>query len=215
MPACPRCNKRPAKRFCPALRTKICAACCARERMIELACPESCPYLIDARATALERERELRRKEASSIGASDLSLSQRGLICVQAIERAILDTTRSTGELSIRDIDDAEILATLENALKNLETEESGLIYEHRASTLRIDQLSKRIREALDERSKEIPAEARPRRGDMLKAMTFLRETVKAHIQRAVGNREASRSYIRYISLFYPWPKEATRPLIV
>src|SRR3989442_11536004 len=191
MPACPRCNKRPAKRFCPALRTKICAVCCARERMIELACPESCSYLIDARATALERERELRRKETQAIGAPDLSLSQRALICVQTIERTILDATRGTGELSIRDVDDKEILATLENALKNLETEESGLIYEHRAPTSRIDHLSKRIREALEEVSKEIPAEARPRRGDMLKGLAFLRETVKAHIQRATGDREA------------------------
>jgi hypothetical protein len=183
--------------------------------MIELACPKSCPFLIDARATALERERELRSKEASAIGAPDTSLNQRALICIQTIEGAILAAIRDTGEPSIRGLDDAEILATLENALKNLETEEAGLIYEHRAPTSRIEQLSRRIREALDEMSKEIPAEARPRRGDMLKAMTFLRETVKAHIQRAVGNREASRSYIRYISLFYPWPEEATRPLII
>jgi len=183
--------------------------------MIDLVCPESCPYLIDARATALERERELRRKETSAMGAPDPSLNQRALICVQAIEGAILSAARGTGDLSLRDVDDTEILATLENALRNLETEESGLIYEHRAPTSRIEHLSRRIREALDETSKEIPAEARPRRGDMVKAMSFLRETVKAHIQRGAGDREASRSYIHYVSLFYPWPEEATRPLIV
>jgi len=183
--------------------------------MIELVCPESCPYLINARATALERERESRKKEASAIGAPDLSLNQRALICVQAIEGAILAAARGTGELSLRDVDDTEILATLENALKNLETEETGLIYEHRAPTPRIEQLSKRIRETLDEASKEIPAEGRPRRGDMVKGMSFLRETVRAHIQRAAGDRDASRNYIHYISLFYPWPEEATRPLIV
>ncbi|HJZ67391.1 MAG TPA: hypothetical protein VKF81_04530, partial [Blastocatellia bacterium] len=155
--------------------------------MIELVCPESCPYLINARATALERERESRKKEASAIGAPDLSLNQRALICVQAIEGAILAAARGTGELSLRDIDDTEILATLENALKNLETEETGLIYEHRAPTPRIEQLSRRIRETLDETSKEIPAEARPRRGDMVKAMSFLRETVRAHIQPVAG----------------------------
>ena len=105
--------------------------------------------------------------------------------------------------------------ATLENVVKNLETEQTGLIYEHRAPTSRIEQVSRRIREALDETSKEIPAEARPRRGDMLKALTFLRETVKVHIQRAASDREASRNYLHYVSLFYPWPEETTRQLIV
>ena len=105
--------------------------------MIDLACPESCPYLINARASAVERERELRRREPSTIGAPDLSLNQRALTCVQAIERALVDAARGVGELSIHDLDDTEILAAIENAVKNLETEESGLIYEHRAGTSR------------------------------------------------------------------------------
>ena len=215
MPACPRCNKRPAKRFCPALRTKICAVCCARERMIDLACPESCPYLINARASAVERERELRRREPSTIGAPDLSLNQRALTCVQAIERALVDAARGVGELSIHDLDDTEILAAIENAVKNLETEESGLIYEHRAGTSRIDRFGRSVRESLDAAAGELPAETRPRRSDMLKALSFERDAVKRHIQRAAGDREASRSYIHYIALFYPWPEEATRSLII
>jgi hypothetical protein len=214
MPACPRCNKRPVKRFCPALRTKICAVCCARERMIEISCPESCPYLINARATAVERERELRKKEGSTIGPPDVNLNQRALICIQAIERALVDAARGVTKLSIHDLDDTEICASIENAVKNLETEESGLIYEHRASTFTIDQLGKSIRQALDAAAAELPAETRPRRSDMLKALTFERDAVKRHIQRG-GDREALRSYLHYVSLFYPWPAEATGPLIV
>ncbi len=213
MPLCPQCNKRPAKRFCPALKTKICAICCARERMIELACPESCPYLVDARVSAGKRESALRAKEAITVTASDVTLNERALTSLEAIELAIVNAQRGVGSPAIHHIDDAEILAAIQNTIKNLETEESGLIYEHRAAIPRIDELSRRIRDGLD-KFEDIPAEERPRRSEILKALTFTRESVKAHGKRAAGDLAASRSYIRYISLFYPWPEEATRPLI-
>src|SRR5215471_18001174 len=116
MPLCPRCNKRPAKRFCPALRTKICAICCARERMIELACPESCTYLIQARASAREREFELRQKETAS---HRISLSERGFVALDQIQRTIVDAQRGIGPLNFRDLDDASMIAAIENTIKN------------------------------------------------------------------------------------------------
>jgi hypothetical protein len=214
MPACPRCNKRPAKRFCPALRTKICAVCCARERMIELACPESCSYLIEARSTASERERLLIQKEAAS-NPRNLSLTERGLLALNIIEQAIVYTQRGVERTALRDLTDEEIFAGVENAIKNAETEESGLIYEHGAASPRIAEVSRRIREALDKMSAEIPAEARPRRSDALKALTFTREAVKAHMRRGDGDAEFSRGYLRYVTLFSPWPEEATRPILL
>jgi len=214
MPACPRCNKRPAKRFCPALSTKICAVCCARERMIELACPETCSYLIEARSSASQRERLLLQKEAAT-NPRDLSLTERGLLALNIIEQAIVNTQRGVEGTALRDLTDEEIFAAVENAIKNAETEQSGLIYEHGAASPRIAEVSRRIREALDRMTAEIPAEARPRRSDTLKALTFTREAVKAHTRRAAGDADASRSYVRYVTLFSPWPQEATRPLIL
>lgn len=214
MPACPRCNKRPAKRQCPALRTKICAVCCARERMIELACPETCSYLIECRTSASQREMTLRRKETAA-DPRNLKLNERGLLALDGIQRAIINAQRGIGASAFRDLDDAEMLAAIENTIKNLETEESGLIYEHRAASPRISELSRRIRDGLDEIANEAPVEARPRRSEILKALAFIREAAAAHIQRAAGDPEASRTFIRYITLFYPWPEQATTPLIV
>lgn len=187
--------------------------CCARERMIELACPESCPYLSEARASASQRETALRVKEASAIDPRSLLLGDRALIALDRIERAIVNVQRGVKGAALHDLTDAEILEAVENTIKNVETEESGLIYEHHAATPRISEVSRRIREALDEIGEEIPAEARPRRSDRIKALSFTRDAVRAHIQRA--GTEGSRSYMRYISLFYPWPEDATRPLIV
>jgi len=214
MPACLRCNKRPAKRQCPALRTKICAVCCARERMLELACPESCSYLIEARTSVSQREMALRRKETAE-DPRDLTLNERGFVALEAIQRAVVNSQRGIGASAFRDLNDAEMLAAIENTIRNIETEESGLIYEHRADSPRIGELSRRIREGLDEIAKEVPVEARPRRSEKLKALTFIREAAVAHIRRAAGDPEASRTFIRYIALFYAWPEQSTAPLII
>ena len=214
MPVCPRCNKRPAKRFCPALRTKICAICCARERMIELACPETCSYLIEARTSASQRELTLRQKETAD-DPRDLRLTERALFALDGIQRAIVNSQRGIGMTAFHDLADAEMGAAIENTLKNLETEESGLIYEHPAASPRVAELSRRIREGLDEIAKEVPLEARPRRSEILKALIFMREAIDAHVRRAAGDPEAARTFMRYISLFYAWPEQATTPLIV
>ena len=182
--------------------------------MIELACPESCTYLVEARTSASQREMALRQKETAD-APGNMLLNERAMIALDGIERAIVNSQRGIGATSFRDLDDAEILAALENTIKNLETEESGLIYEHRAESPRIGELSRRIRERLDEVGNDAPLEVRPRRSDVLKALTFMRDAVEAHIKRAAGDPEASRSFMRYISLFSPWPADATTPLII
>jgi hypothetical protein len=182
--------------------------------MIELACPESCSYLIEARTSASQREMALRRKETAA-DPRDLTLNERAFIALDGIQRAIVNAQRGIGASAFRDLDDAEMLAAIENTIKNLETEESGLIYEHRAASPRTGELSRRIRDGLDEVAKEAPLEARPRRSEILKALTFMREAVDAHIRRAAGDPEGARTFMRYISLFYPWPEQATTPLIL
>ena len=182
--------------------------------MIELACPESCSYLIEARTSASQREMALRRKE-TAFDPRELSLNEREFIALDRIQRAIVNAHRGIGGSAFRDLDDAEMLAAVENTIKNLETEESGLIYEHRAASPRIGELSRRIRDGLDEIAKEEPAEARPRRSEILKALTYMREAANAHTRRAAGDPDATRTFVRYITLFYPWPEQAATPLIV
>lgn len=182
--------------------------------MIELACPESCSYLIEARRSASQREMEMRRKETAADPRS-LALNERAFVAVDAVQRALVNAQRGIGASAIHDLDDAETLAAIEVTKKNIETEESGLLYEHRAASPRIAELSRRIREALDQIAKDVPAEARPRRSEILKALAFIRDTANAHIRRAAGDAEPSRTFVRFITLFYPWPEEATRPILI
>ena len=214
MTVCSRCNKRAAKRYCPALRTKICAVCCAQERMIELACPESCQYLRSGREQAAERERELHRREVAE-GRFMPEISQRLLPVLYAVDTAIIGAQRDK-KFALSDLVDAEALAAVETTIKNLETEESGLIYEHRAASPRVEEVARRIRAALDEAEKEMAEEGRLRRGEMIKVLNFLRDMIQSHIRRGQAEQQGSpRHYICYISLFIPWPEEATKPLII
>jgi hypothetical protein len=213
MALCPVCNKRASKRFCPALRTKICAVCCAEKRMIELACPESCQYLRAGRLQAAERERELHTKEVAE-GKFKPQITERHLPALYAIDEAIISAQRDRGA-RLSDLTDAEALAAVETTIKNLETEESGLIYEHRAPSLRVEEVSRRIRAELEGVNKEMTGDDRLRRGDMIKVLSFARDSIKTYMRRAGAEQVSSRSYIRYVSLFIPWPEEATKPLII
>lgn len=182
--------------------------------MIELACPETCPYLIEARTNSREREMALRRKETAGDPRSP-RLNDAALLALDAIGGAIVSAQRDGPAAVLRGLNDSDVLAAVENTIKNFETEESGLIYEHHAAGRGIDELSRRIRARIEEIGKDQPADTRPRRSDILKALTFTRDTVKAHTQRAPGDPESSHTFIRYTALFYPWPEQATRPLIV
>ena len=46
---CPICEKRKAKRFCPAKAENICSVCCGTEREVTIDCPSDCPYLVASR----------------------------------------------------------------------------------------------------------------------------------------------------------------------
>lgn len=52
---CPICQKRKAKRFCPAKAETICTICCGTEREVTIDCPSDCPYLIASRQHHVER----------------------------------------------------------------------------------------------------------------------------------------------------------------
>jgi len=178
--------------------------------MIELACPESCQYLHDARAQVSEREGNLRTNdEAFALLAR--GNDERALPVHLMIEDAIVKAHRGIDGEQVRDIKNAEILESIENAIKNLQIEESGLIYEQRSSSRRIEEVSRRIRAGIDELSERIPAEFRPRRSDVIKILNVERAAVELHIRRG----EEDDSYLRHISLFLPWPEEKTHPLII
>ena len=183
--------------------------------MIELACPESCPYLQAARAQAGERESELRRRELAAEGKPAPRFDDKLISAVYLVEAAIIGAQRGTGGAGFPDLLDEEALAAVENSIKNLETEASGVIYEHRADSPRVQEVSRRIREGFDELNNRAGDDERLRRGDMIKGLKYVRDTMRAHALRGEADSARARNYIRHITIFFPWPEEATKPLII
>jgi len=179
--------------------------------MTEIACPDSCDYLRSARAEAHERETVLRRKEAQAGGKLDTGLSEMAMAAAYLTDSAIAEASRGIGAPAIEDLKDFEVLAAIENAIKNLETQQSGLIYEHREAAPRVTELSRRIREKLS-KSFEGESKFRLSPADAIRALKYIRDTVEAHSARPGAD---SRSYIRYVSLFVSWPEQKSQQLII
>lgn len=213
MAFCTRCNKRAAKRYCPALLYNICAVCCAEDRMIELACPESCPYLHAARESEGKREREMRVRELPAYGQMSSGLREKLVPALVTIDAAIAEAYRELKSADHVSIHDADVAAALDNTIRNLETEDRGIIYEHKALSPLVQELGRRLHTALDELNKR-DEELHVLRSEMIKALNLVRDTVRAHLRLAGGGSSESRSYIRHVSLFAPWPA-ASPPLII
>jgi hypothetical protein len=199
MSVCAICKKRPAKRFCPALDTKICAVCCAKDRMMELACPESCIHLMSARDNTSKREGELMGRIRMAKGTIPSRLDDAHVHAVIVIQASIAEIRRS----SFTDLQDTEILAALTNTRKNLDTADTGLIYEHTDSSPRVQAVSKHIREQIEALSDEGGIEHGITRSVITDAISLEIERLEAHS--AEGGD--GQSYLRFISLFVPWEK--------
>jgi hypothetical protein len=177
--------------------------------MIELDCPESCQYLAPARDQAIVKEREHRSKAAASEGRIYPQVDMRLLPLILAVERAIIQIQRE----QIRDLQDFEVQQAIENTLKNLETESSGLIYEHRSPSIRVQELSEAIRAAPEKLAKGRSIDSAYTRTDVVTVLKYLQFRIESQLRRA--DKEA-RGFLRTVALFHPWSDESkTARLIV
>lgn len=142
---CPLCGVRKARRECPALGRMICAVCCGTKRLVEIPCPDSCPYLASARehpAAVVQRRQERDFRFFLPL-VSDLTEPQARLVLVfQAV--TLRYAAGAVPALLDQDVADAAeaVAATLETARK-------GVIYEHQAASIPAQRLSAELRAAL------------------------------------------------------------------
>ena len=210
MATCPKCSTRKAKRYCPALAQQICAVCCAELRMIELACPEHCQYLRDARATTIERRTERLVQHLMDQGKEELIETLRQFEqAIYLIDRAIVEIQRYT----FRDLTDSEVLEGVSNALKTYETLDRGVIYTHKAESPRIQAVTDAILRALDGIKADLQKQARSSlitTRDYLACLRFVAEEVQSDMQ----PQEDPQAYLRYSALFHPYPEKETQVII-
>ena len=162
---CPLCRQRKARRACPALGEHICPVCCGTKRLVEIACPADCPYLASARDHLPARVVRKQEDDLASVVRFMRDLNDRQaqlffLILTFLVRHsattspyAALDPQQLlSAELgSLVDDDVAQAAAAL---AATYETAASGLLYEHRPTSLPADRLKNELKALLSEAAK-------------------------------------------------------------
>jgi hypothetical protein len=122
---CPICQKRKAKRFCPAKTETICSVCCGTEREVTIDCPVDCPYLVASR----QYDRERKEFDWSKLPFSDVRIHPRfardhGPL-LTGINYAICAFAREHHEAV-----DEDIIGALQALAESYRTLSSGIYYE-------------------------------------------------------------------------------------
>lgn len=213
---CAICNERREKRFCPAVHGKICPQCCGEQREVTLDCPGDCPYLRQAREhanghhdrptddppTAMDRE-----KLFPEVEITEQFLIER--------EHLILGLSFALGKCARADrsLLDRDLITALSSLAKSYQTlVNSSLIYEpptanvaHQSIAREVETMVREFREAEQQHISEIPAHARLRDSDVLKALVFL---LRMGYGRTSG-RPKSRGFIDFLFEQFPEKQSA------
>ena len=123
---CPICNKRPAKRFCPAKGEKICAICCGTEREVTIDCPADCAYLISARRYEKEHRKPITADQVPyrDVNVSSDFIHQRREV-VSGLGMAILKFAAEN-----KSLDDSGAMDALGALAETYRTLGTGIYYE-------------------------------------------------------------------------------------
>ena len=127
---CPICQKRKAKRFCPAKGENICSVCCGTEREVTIDCPSDCPHLIASRDYDWQRRKQDDAHDDWSKGPFPEARLDREWITthvepVSAVTYAICMFARDH-----RSLVDSDVIATLKTLAETYRTLSSGIYYE-------------------------------------------------------------------------------------
>jgi len=123
---CKICQKRRARRFCPAVNGDICTICCGTEREVSLSCPLHCQYLQEAH----KREKPIEIADGL-ISNPDIRVTEE---FVREHDELLLFSIYSLVEASLRTpgANDRDVMTVLEALIQTHRTLESGLFYESR-----------------------------------------------------------------------------------
>jgi hypothetical protein len=122
---CPICNKRKAKRLCPARAESICSICCGEQREITIDCPSDCLHLVASRQNDLSRMRIDWAKVPFPEAKFDRNFAATHGPLLFHLDRAICQFAADH-----RQVVDSDVLAALQSLADTYRTQASGIIYE-------------------------------------------------------------------------------------
>lgn len=191
--ACPICEKRKAKRFCPAKAESICSVCCGTEREVSIDCPSDCAYLAASRQYDYER-REIDRAKlpfpGTKINAAflesheNLLLELAYVICLYAREHSVLV--------------DSDVIASIQSLAETYQTLSTGIYYEkppdYRIQRELYDNLKDAVKDYRRKEAQEVGLVA-VRDGEIRDTLIFLAQLGSMR----TNGRPKSRAYLDFL----------------
>jgi hypothetical protein len=203
--ACPICNERKEKRFCPAVHARICPQCCGEQREVTLDCPSDCPYLQQARQHEKPRDAGAIDREAifAEVEISEQFLYEREQL-ILGLSFALAKSARAARSLDGHPLTDRDLIAALTSLARSYQTlVESKLIYEQPTANLTHQQIAREIetmvKEFREAEQKHI-GYTRLRDSEVLLAIVFL---LRMGLGRTSG-RPKSRAYVDFLFAQFP-----------
>ena len=142
---CSLCQRRRARRACPALGQQICPVCCGTKRLVEINCPADCSYLQSAHAhppAVVQRQQEQDVRFLLPL-VHDLSERQHQIMFLLQI---FLRTDRPDA-LALTDVEVEQAARAL---AETYETASRGILYEHTAASLNAQRLSTDLKAVIE-----------------------------------------------------------------
>jgi hypothetical protein len=147
---CPLCEKRPAKRACPALRQDICPVCCATKRLVEIRCTEDCRYLEAGQRHPAAIVRKQIDQDVAQLMAAVGRLSEQQLQLFFLLQSMVL-AYKPDGLARLVDSDVALAAGALAGSL---ETASKGVIFEEATASVVAEGLRRAWKPVIEEVTK-------------------------------------------------------------
>jgi len=201
---CVLCEKRKAKRTCPAKEGSICAPCCGEKRVLEVDCPETCAYLKAGR----EHESSEFAKRLQS-GDPLEQEKNRQILSENRDVIAHLEYTIAQHRLVGRGLTDRDAFKAVALLLDAYRTEDKGVLYEKTSDDLRVESLRKELREIIEKyRNPEAdhadgavePKRARMKLRDTIECLEFLHFMIAAYSK----DRGSENCYVDFLARMTP-----------
>lgn len=211
---CILCEKRKAKRSCPAKNTQICAQCCGEKRVLEIECPESCEYLKAGRESeAADYQKRLQSMDQTA------QQKHRQVLYDHRNVIAHLEYAISRQRILSRDLNDKDVVQAIDSLLETYKTEDTGLLYERTEENLRIESLRRELREIIEsyrnpggEEAKGIvnPKNTRLQLGAAMDCLKFIRSLASVYLK----DRDYGSGYVNFLARIIP-REEAQKSIIM
>jgi hypothetical protein len=201
---CVLCAQKKAKRSCPAKNAQICALCCGRKRVLEVACPESCEYLAAGRKREVEEYKQrLQKMDSSKQEKYRITISQHHDV-ITHLEYAI-----SRERLQSRNLKDKDAAQAIDLLLDAYRTEDKGILYEKKSDDIRIESLRMELRkvvesfrnpEGAEKQGVVDPQNTRLQLGGAIECLEFIQTLIAMYVE----NRTSLSGYVDFLARVIP-----------